>query len=133
MKTLLISLTLLFTQIAAANDIIRAIAESNELKVQTLRDGRKVLAAKSGMTLYTFDNDTTGASTCFGGCLAVWPVIATVKNSLPAPFSIHLRANGQKQISLENRPLYFYAPDKKPGDVKGDGVGGIWHLVEIRE
>src|SRR5258706_7110801 len=27
----------------------------------------------AGMTLYTFDKDTAGVSTCYGGCAQIWP------------------------------------------------------------
>ena len=27
-------------------------------------------------------------------------------------------------------PLYYYIEDKAAGDRKGDGKGGVWHVVE---
>ena len=30
----------------------------------------------------------------------------------------------------EGQPLYTYAKDKKPGDVKGDNVGKVWHVAK---
>jgi predicted lipoprotein with Yx(FWY)xxD motif len=27
-------------------------------------------------------------------------------------------------------PLYLWQGDKKPGDITGDGVGGVWHLAK---
>ena len=26
-------------------------------------------------------------------------------------------------------PLYYYAKDEKPGDVKGQGVGDVWYVI----
>ncbi len=34
------------------------------------------------------------------------------------------------QWTYRNRPVYFYADDKKPGDANGVGVGRIWHTVK---
>lgn len=133
MKKILLFLTLTLTQFVYANEITEAVAQSPDLKIQILKDGRKVLASTKGLTLYTFDNDTAGISTCFGGCLKAWPIIETAQASILIPFSIKLRTDGKKQISFNNQPLYFYVADKIPGDIKGDGVGGIWHLVEVRE
>ncbi|MDH4469169.1 MAG: hypothetical protein QE271_14005 [Bacteriovoracaceae bacterium] len=134
MKKLVLLMTLIvLTQFAQAGEIIDAIAQSSDLKVQVLKDGRKIVASKTGLTLYTFDNDTTGISTCFDGCAKVWPAIETIQDQVPAPFKITLRPDGKKQISLENQPLYFFANDQKPGDIKGDNLGGIWHIVVIDE
>lgn len=27
-------------------------------------------------------------------------------------------------------PLYYWVKDKKPGDVTGDGVNGVWHVAK---
>jgi len=124
---------IVFTQFANAGEILNAIAQSTDLKVQVLQDGRKIVAAKNGLTLYTFDNDTAGFSTCFDGCAKVWPAIETTQDQLPVPFKITLRPGGKKQISLENQPLYFFASDKLPGEIKGDNLGGVWHIIVIDE
>ena len=29
-----------------------------------------------------------------------------------------------------NKPLYTYAGDTAPGETKGDGVGGTWHVAK---
>lgn len=133
MKKFMLFFILSLTQLSHASDLLRAIAESTELKIQTLQDGRKILASNKGLTLYTFDNDQAGPSTCFGSCLRAWPALITVNDLQILPFSVSLRPDGSKQIALENEPLYFYISDKKPGDIKGDGLGGVWHIIEIKE
>jgi predicted lipoprotein with Yx(FWY)xxD motif len=40
------------------------------------------------------------------------------------------RKDGSKMWAHENQPLYTYIEDKKPGDVTGDGVGGVWHIAK---
>jgi predicted lipoprotein with Yx(FWY)xxD motif len=39
------------------------------------------------------------------------------------------RTDGTLQWANEGKPLYTYANDKKPGDVTGDGMNGVWHVV----
>ena len=86
-----------------------------------------LLVAENGMTLYTFDKDSAGKSNCKDACLKVWPALAAGEAS--GPFSAISREDGAKQIAMNGKPLYFYAADQKPGDVLGDGSGGVWHAV----
>jgi predicted lipoprotein with Yx(FWY)xxD motif len=32
--------------------------------------------------------------------------------------------------AYEGWPLYLWVKDTKPGDVTGDGVGGVWHAAK---
>jgi predicted lipoprotein with Yx(FWY)xxD motif len=36
----------------------------------------------------------------------------------------------KKMWAYEGMPLYLYFEDKAQGDIKGDGVGGVWHLAK---
>jgi predicted lipoprotein with Yx(FWY)xxD motif len=87
--------------------------------------------AKAGFTLYTFDNDLAGPSTCYGSCATTWPAytIANVAD-LKAPAGVTLgttiRTDGTVQVTLNNEPLYFYINDINVGDAKGNGLGGVW-------
>lgn len=86
----------------------------------------------AGMTLYTFDKDSAGVSTCYNGCAASWPPYtsgATAEKTLPANITVITRTDGSKQFAWKGKPLYYYASDTKPGDVKGDGIGGVWHII----
>lgn len=86
-----------------------------------------------GMTLYTYDKDTTGVSNCSGACVAAWPVYtsgATAQKTFPANISVITRADGSKQFAWKGMPLYYFAKDTKAGDISGDGVGGVWHIVK---
>lgn len=94
-----------------------------------LDDGRTILADTKGMTLYTFDIDQDGISGCFDQCLVTWPALTTDKDSLDAPFGIHIRADGVKQVTLNNSPLYFFIGDSMEGDINGDGLGSVWHII----
>ena len=42
------------------------------------------------------------------------------------------RADGTQQITYDGHPLYYFAGDKAPGDVRGQGIhnfGGGWYVV----
>lgn len=91
------------------------------------------LADFQGMTLYTYDKDTSGVSNCSGACLAAWPAYssgATAQGQFPANITVITRSDGSMQFAWKGMPLYYFAKDKAPGDVTGDGVGGVWHLVK---
>ncbi len=86
-----------------------------------------------GTTLYTFDKDTKGVSNCTGACATAWPIYtsgATAEKVLPTNISVITRSDGTKQFAWKGMPLYYYSGDKKPGDITGDGVGGVWHIVK---
>lgn len=87
--------------------------------------------AANGMTLYIFDKDTKGVSNCSGSCAGVWPpyTTASAPTKLPANVTLITRTDGSMQYAYKGMPLYYYSGDSAPGDIKGDGFNGIWHLV----
>jgi predicted lipoprotein with Yx(FWY)xxD motif len=98
-----------------------------------------VLVDGDGKTLYTWDRDTGPASTCVGNCAATWPPLmlpAGVTTPVAGP-GVSLLTSAPRpddatklQVNWDGKPLYYYAADQAPGDVKGDGVGGTWHVVK---
>jgi predicted lipoprotein with Yx(FWY)xxD motif len=94
------------------------------------------LTDRVGKTLYFFTKDTSGASTCTGTCLANWPAFSAdpvVAPSVlkPTDFSVLTRSDGAKQVSYMGRPLYYFAADTKPGDIKGEGVNNVWYVANV--
>lgn len=90
------------------------------------------ITGPKGMALYTFDKDKPGTSSCYGGCAKKWPPYFA-KDGATAPgagFTTVERKDGKMQWAKDGAPLYFWIGDKKPGDTKGDGVGGVWHLAK---
>lgn len=83
-----------------------------------------------GMTLYTFDMDHAGngKSACYGDCATQWPPAPAKAVSGRGDGSIQ-REDGLTQATRANRPLYYFAGDTKPGEAKGDGIGGVWHIA----
>ena len=98
---------------------------------QVVADRNGVLADAMGYTLYTFDKDGAGRSACYDECAGAWPPFAVRPGEAPSgAFTIVVRGDGLRQWALEGRPLYTFAADTKPGDVRGDGLGGLWHAAK---
>src|SRR5439155_1061501 len=36
------------------------------------------------------------------------------------------------QVTINGYPIYYYAEDMAPGQVKGNGADGTWHVIKIR-
>ncbi|WP_329459423.1 SCO0930 family lipoprotein [Streptomyces sp. NBC_01497] len=108
-------------------------AAADQLAVRDDPQLKSVVADGRGMTLYVFDKDTTpGTSACTGDCATLWPPVpadnVTVSQGLNQDLLGSLtRTDGTKQLTLAGKPLYYYAKDTKPGDTKGQGVGGVWY------
>ncbi|EIK46446.1 putative lipoprotein [Cellvibrio sp. BR] len=72
-------------------------------------------------TLYTFDDDTPGVTTCFGACLAAWPALyAPADAQAFGDFTVITRDETSKQWAYKGLPLYFFVGDNAPGDVTGE-------------
>ena len=92
--------------------------------------GKQVLTDEGGMTLYIFDKDTAGVSNCYDGCAAKWPpLFADDAAAAEGDFTIIDRTDGTKMWAYKDMPLYYWVDDTEPGDITGDGVGGVWHLA----
>ena len=97
----------------------------------------KILVDPKGMTLYTFDDDTKGAtaSACTDKCIEAWPPLvapagATAEDEWTIADVTLKDGTATKMWAYNGWPLYTFVKDKKPGDVTGDGVGGVWHVVK---
>jgi len=92
-----------------------------------------VLTDANGMTLYTFDSDTAGATTsaCTGGCAQAWPPLTATGAPTAGPgVTGTLAAISNGQVSWNGHPLYRWMGDKKPGDATGDGINGF-HIAKV--
>ena len=94
--------------------------------------GQMVLTDANGMTLYTFDKDTQGdgKSVCNGDCAVKWPpLMADASAEAEGDFTLVTRDDGSEMWAYKGWPLYYWYEDVAPGDISGDGVGGVWHLA----
>lgn len=91
----------------------------------------KVLTDAKGMTLYTYDKDTAGMSNCTGECAEYWPPAKAEAGAKPVgDLTLIKRADGTMQWADGGKPLYTFAKDKAPGDVMGDNMKNVWHVVK---
>jgi predicted lipoprotein with Yx(FWY)xxD motif len=94
------------------------------------------LATPDNFSLYTFDNDSPGQSTCTDSCAGNWPPFTVGGLSVgggsgvSGTFGSITRADGISQVTYNDLPLYMYSGDAAAGDTNGDGVGGVWHLAQ---
>jgi predicted lipoprotein with Yx(FWY)xxD motif len=98
----------------------------------------KLLVDARGRTLYLFDKDKRGMSSCNGACAAYWPpVLTTAKPRAGAGVRASLlgvtkRADGRRQVKYAGHPLYTFIGDKKAGQTSGEGLtdfGAAWDAV----
>lgn len=95
-----------------------------------------VLADAKGLTLYWYAKDTAMTSACTGSCATAWPPLAgkpaaAMGFRLVGKFGTITRANAVLQATYKGHPLYTYAGDMAPGQVKGNGLGGVWHALKV--
>ena len=116
-----------------------APAESSEVTLATSDVGNfgEIVVDGEGRTLYVFTKDIADPpkSNCDGDCAAMWPPVEApagepqldgVDASLVGTVT---RTDGSKQVTLNGWPLYQFAKDTKPGEAKGQAVGGVWWVV----
>lgn len=97
--------------------------------------GTTVLVNARGLTLYHLSGEAAGKFICTSSaCLRVWhPVPAsggTPSSGLSSLGTVR-RPDGTEQLAYNGAPVYSFVPDKKAGDVGGQGVKdvGTWTAV----
>lgn len=90
-----------------------------------------VWVGPNGMTLYTFDRDSTpGKSACNGPCASNWPpLMAAADAPSSGDWTVITRDDGAKQWAYKGKPVYYWSKDQKAGDRAGDGFNNVWHLA----
>jgi len=98
--------------------------------------GGEFFADESGQALYTYDGDTApGKPTCLQECARMWPAATPRDDAEPIPdWEIATRPDHTRQWVLNGKPLYRFAGDMAPADIRGEGADGKWHLARyVRE
>ena len=120
------TLALMAATSAFAADYLGGAVKSTDI------GGKMVLTDANGMALYTFDKDTNGdgKSVCNGDCAVKWPpLMADAGAAAEGDFTVVTRDDGSTMWAYKGWPLYYWYEDVAPGDISGDGVGGVWHLA----
>ncbi len=116
---------------------VAAAAPASRVGVTTTKLGPFVVDAH-GRSLYLFEKDTGTASTCYSACAAIWPPLTVTappqagSGVVAANLGTTTRTNGQREVTYNGHPLYYYAADTRPGQTQGQDLnqfGGAWHLV----
>jgi len=122
---------LAITGFAGASTLATSVGASQSKFGSILVDGR-------GHSLYLFDRDRNGKSSCYGGCAGEWPpLIASGKpHAKPGVKAALLgrtkRHDGRWQVTYKGHPLYTFSGDPSKGQTNGEGLddfGGWWYLV----
>lgn len=96
----------------------------------------QVLVDARGMTLYVFDPDHQGPSTCYDACATAWPPLTVTAAPVAgqgvdaSQLSVVARKDGRQQVTYHGWPLYLWQKDVAPGDVTGQAVKGVWWVLD---
>ncbi|MFH8475824.1 hypothetical protein [Streptomyces sp. NPDC018000] len=98
-----------------------------------------ILVDGKGRTLYLWEADTTSKSTCSGDCAKAWPPLIVSgkpvagKGVKAGLLGTTKRSDGNKEVTYNGHPLYYFAGDKKAGDINGQNVndfGAAWYVLD---
>ncbi len=96
----------------------------------------QIVVDGKGMTAYIFDQDKPGSgkSVCTGDCATAWPAIdagsaTPTVTGVTGKVGTITGTDGDLQVTVNGYPLYTFAQDTAPGDVKGQGLKDVWHVM----
>ena len=88
------------------------------------------------LTVYLFEADKAGASSCSGACAKFWPPVTgdpkPEGQARAADLGTIKRADGSTQVTYKGHPLYLFVKDKDNGDAYGQSVkafGASWYVL----
>jgi predicted lipoprotein with Yx(FWY)xxD motif len=93
------------------------------------------LADQTGRTLYIRTADTGTTSSCDGACATAWPPLLTTGPvtvsgaAVAGDVGTTTRTDGKTQVTYAGHPLYYFATETSPDQVKGLGAQDVWFLV----
>ncbi len=102
----------------------------------TSTDLGDILAIPDARSVYLFEADEPGESTCFDACAASWPPVLLDGDAPDAGDGVDPdllgtteRPDGGVQLTYDGWPLYLWAGDQAAGDVAGQGVNDVWWVI----
>lgn len=112
--------------------------------VGTAKDSKfgTILVAANGHTLYRYTIDGKDVNRCSGvaTCGKYWPALLVKSGAKPtagAGVSAALvgtmkAAHGMRQVTYAGFPLYYFAGDKKAGQLNGQAFQSKWYVVNTK-
>ena len=96
----------------------------------------RFLTGVNGMTLYRFNPDEPGLSSCYDQCAANWPPLLLEEGEsltggagVVGQLGTSERDDGTLQVTYGGMPLYYWVNDEVPGDATGQNVNEVWFVV----
>jgi predicted lipoprotein with Yx(FWY)xxD motif len=125
--------------VLAALAVFAAPAGASSIGLAKVGKLGDVLVNNKGVTVYLFEKDKGGRSSCYGACAKAWSPVLTsgrpkardgARSSL---LGTTRRRDGKRQITYHGHPLYTYEDDHgKAGTAKGQDVkefGAEWYVL----
>jgi LPXTG-motif cell wall-anchored protein len=94
-----------------------------------------ILTDGNGWTMYLYTRDTQNTTVCYDRCATAWPPLLAGTGVEPQLDGIGgtlgtiVRNDGNRQVTYNGIPLYYFVNDKQAGETKGQGVGNVWYII----
>lgn len=115
---------------ALALGSVGVMADGQDTPVMGDTSVGKTWVNSKGMTLYTYDKDEAGKSTCIEDCAKTWSPMMASKDAKPeGKWTVIKREDGNAMWAYDGHPIYLYGHDANPGDVTGNNIDGF-HVAQ---
>ena len=101
-------------------------SSTNKIIGSLQREVSYLVDATNKMSLYTFDKDMLNTSNCDADCQKIWPIFT---GSNTQSTDIQVFDTNRSHLAYRQHPMYFYINDAVSGDVNGDNIKDVWHLI----
>ena len=137
MKATLVIALLLAATVAGLSRAAPATTGSATVSTAASKFGR-ILVDGRGRTLYLFEKDSRGHSSCAGACAGYWPPLlvkgrpTATRAAKQALLGTTRRADGTTQVTYAGHPLYRFVQDTRPGQTSGQNLhdfGAGWYVL----
>ena len=114
----------------------RSVASATTISIRHTPLG-STLVDGQGHTLYLFEGDRPNASKLSQAGLAEWPAFNATRTPVAKGGVISSKigtivTHGQRQVTYDHHPLYYFVGDQMPGETNGQGLndfGALWYVL----